>query len=250
VGLIVPSSNTTMETEIPEMVRRRATLDPDTTFTFHSSRVRMRKVTQEELTEMVGASSRCASELADARVDVIAYACLVAVMSQGPGEHERIEHQLATVAAADGCDAPVISSAGALVRAAQAMGVSRVAMVTPYMKPLTTLVADYLRAAGIEVVDSISLEIPDNLEVAAHDPGRLLEIARKLDLADAEALILSACVQMRSLPAVPVVEQALGLPVMSASIATTYEILDRLGVEPVVPEAGSLLSGRVGAPTA
>jgi maleate isomerase len=244
VGLIVPSSNTTMETEIPEMLGRRRALDPETRFTFHSSRVRMRRVTQEELAQMVSASARCATELADASVDVIAYACLVAVMSQGVGEHERIERELAETARANGCDAPVISSAGSLVRAIRAMGVSSVAMVTPYMKSLTDLVAAYISAAGIRVVDTISLEIPDNLEVAAHDPMRLPEIARRLDIGNAEALILSACVQMRSLPAVPIVEEELGLPVLSASIATTYEILESLGLEPTVPDAGALLSGQ------
>jgi maleate isomerase len=243
VGLIVPSSNTTMETEIPEMLRARGEIDPTSKFTFHSSRVRMRQVTQEELTHMVNASGRCATELADAQVDVLAYACLVAVMAQGPGEHERVERMLGETAAAEGCPAPVVSSAGALVRAIQAMGISRVAVVAPYMKPLTALVAGYLAAAGIEVVDSISLEIPDNLEVAAHDPLRLPEIAKRLDLEAAEAVVLSACVQMRSLAAVAVVEEALGLPVLSASIATTYEILDRLGLDPVVPRAGALLSG-------
>ena len=34
VGLIVPSSNTTMETEIPEMLRRRSQIEPES-FTFH-----------------------------------------------------------------------------------------------------------------------------------------------------------------------------------------------------------------------
>lgn len=250
VGLIVPSSNTTMETEIPEMLRRRAAVHPDTAFTFHSSRVRMRRVTQEELTDMVRASDRCASELADARVDVIAYACLVAVMSQGPGEHDRVERQLAGAARADGCAAPVVSSAGALVRGAKALGVTRVAMVAPYMKPLTESVVGYLGACGIEVVDAISLEIPDNLEVAAHDPMLLPEIARRLDLGQAEALILSACVQMRSLPAIQLVEEELGLPVLSASVATAYEILDRLKLEPIVPDAGALLSGSIRASAA
>ncbi len=41
VGLIVPSSNTTMETEIPAMLRRRECEVPDQTFAFHSSRTRM-----------------------------------------------------------------------------------------------------------------------------------------------------------------------------------------------------------------
>ena len=48
VGQIVPSSNVTMETEIPAMLRARETVLPDR-FTFHSARMRMKKVTKEEL---------------------------------------------------------------------------------------------------------------------------------------------------------------------------------------------------------
>jgi maleate isomerase len=51
IGQIVPSSNTTMETEIPAMLRARAALRPER-FTFHSSRMRMHKVTREELEAM------------------------------------------------------------------------------------------------------------------------------------------------------------------------------------------------------
>lgn len=242
VGLIVPSSNTTMETEIPELLRRRTAVGGES-FTFHSSRVRMQHVTKEELTRMVNDSDRCALELADARVDAMAYACLVAIMSQGVGYHETSERRLAGIAAEGGCAVPIVSSAGALVRGIHALGVSRVAIVTPYMKPLTALVVEYLEHAGIEVVDSISLEISNNLEVAAHDLLLLPEIARRLDISSAEAVILSACVQMRSLPAIQPAEDALGLPVLSAAVATAWEILDRLGVEPVVPDAGALLAG-------
>ena len=243
VGLIVPSSNTTMETEVPELLRRRSELRGEL-FTFHSSRVRMQHVTKEELTRMVCDSDRCALELSDARVDVIAYACLVAIMSQGNGFHVQSEQRLAEIAAANGGPAPVVSSAGALVRGIHALGATRVAIVTPYMKPLTALVVEYLRDAGIEVVDSISLEIQNNLDVAAHDPALLPAIARRLDIGAAEAVVLSACVQMRSLPAIAETEQTLGLPVLSAAVATAYEVLDRLGIDPVVPGAGALLSGR------
>lgn len=69
VGLIVPSSNVTMETEIPALFRRREALAPER-FTFHSSRARMRTVSAEELARMVEASDECAAELADARCDV------------------------------------------------------------------------------------------------------------------------------------------------------------------------------------
>jgi tripartite-type tricarboxylate transporter receptor subunit TctC len=82
IGQIVPSSNTTMETEIPAMLRAREAREPER-FSFHSARMRMKKVTPDELARMDADSDRCALELSDARVDVLGYACLVAIMSMG-----------------------------------------------------------------------------------------------------------------------------------------------------------------------
>src|SRR4051812_4960911 len=126
VGLIVPSSNTTMETELPQMLRRRAELTGEE-FTFHSSRARLQQVTPEELARMVDDGERCAAEVADARVDVVAYACLVALMAQGAGFHRVAEERLAGALAEAGCEAPVVTSAGALVEAIAALGAARIA---------------------------------------------------------------------------------------------------------------------------
>src|SRR5690349_5856674 len=144
VGLIVPSSNTTMETEIPRMLRAREMALPDQTFTFHSSRMRMKHVTPEELRAMNAQMDRCAAELADARCDVVTTACLVAIMAQGPGYHCTAEDSITAALRAEGAQAPVISSAGALLDGIAALGVSRVAIITPYMKPLTQAVVEYL----------------------------------------------------------------------------------------------------------
>src|SRR4051812_32110720 len=114
IGLIVPSSNTTMETELPIMFRRREAVTGEQ-FTFHSSRAHLKQVSAEELTAMVHDSERCAVEVSDADVDAIAYACLVAVMAQGHGAHTEIERRLAARAAENGREVPVVSSAGALV---------------------------------------------------------------------------------------------------------------------------------------
>ena len=101
VGLIVPSSNTTMETEVPAMLRAREAVLPER-FTFHSSRMRMKEVTKEELVAMDRDSDRCAVELSDARMDVMGYACLVAIMSMGLGYHRVSQERLRGVAAANG----------------------------------------------------------------------------------------------------------------------------------------------------
>lgn len=243
IGQIVPSSNTTMETEIPAMLRAREAVEPER-FTFHSSRMRMKKVTKEELAAMDADSDRCAAELADARVDVIGYACLVAIMSMGKGYHCQSQARLRAVAAKEGAAVPVVTSAGALIDGLHALGAKRIALVAPYMKPLTRMVADYIEAEGIEVLDSVSLEIADNLEVGRCDPMALVAIYKRLNLKGVDALVLSSCVQMPSLTAIPLVEEECGLPVVSAAVCTTYDMLRTLDLKPHVPQAGALLSGR------
>lgn len=231
-----------METEIPAMLRAREAIRPER-FTFHSSRMRMHKVSKEELAAMDLESHRCAAELADARVDVMGYACLVAIMSMGLGYHRESERRLTEIARANRCEAAIITSAGALVDGLKTIGAKRVSILTPYMRSLTGLVVDYIESEGIEVVDALSFEIPDNLEVGRRDPMQLLEDVKRLNTAGCDAVVLSACVQMPSLPAIQIVENRLGIPVTSSSICTTRKLLEALSLEPVVPDAGMLLRG-------
>ena len=241
IGQIVPSSNTTMETEVPAMLRRHA---DGGRFTFHSSRMRMKRVTREELAAMDRDSDRCALELSDARVDVMGYACLVAIMSMGLGYHREAAQRLHRRTVDNGGPAPVVTSAGALIDGLHAIGARKVAVIAPYMKPLTQIVVDYIEAEGIEVLDRVALEIEDNLEVGRRDPMALVDIADRLNLANVDAVVLSACVQMPSLAAVPVVEARLGVPVVSSAVCTTFRMLEELGLDTAVPDAGSLLTGR------
>ena len=124
VGLIVPSSNITMETEIPALLKERERILPER-FTFHSSRMRMKSVVKEELEAMDADSLRCAAELSDAAVDVQAYACLVAIMSMGFGYHRVSSEKLHKATVDNGRPIPVLNSAGALIDGRKDMGVKR-----------------------------------------------------------------------------------------------------------------------------
>lgn len=164
-------------------------------------------------------------------------------MAMGLGYHRQSEKRLQQATADNDALAPVITSAGALVEALHVMKAKRIAIVAPYMKPLTELVVNYIREEGFEVQDWRALEIPDNLAVARHDPANLPGIVAGMDLEGVDVVVLSACVQMQSLPAVAKVEAQTGKPVVTAAIATTYAMLKALDLEPIVPGAGALLSG-------
>ena len=237
VGLVLPRSNVTVETELPALLSRHA----DATFSFHSSRMRMAKVSPAQLAAMNSQRERCIMELGDANPDVILYACLVALMAAGPGEHQRVESIVAEQLATGGSETKVRSSAGALVEGTRALGARRIALVTPYMRPLAEKVVAYLEAEDLEVVDWRALEVEDNREVGCIPGDRVMEAARSLDLTGADALIISACVQMPSLPLVQAAEDEFGLPVLSAATAGAYSILRASGLPVSIPDAGSLL---------
>ena len=240
IGQIVPSSNTTMETEIPAMLRAREALHPER-FTFHSSRMRMHRVTPEELANMNKEGLRCAAELADARVDVMSTACLVAIMAQGLGYHRQVEANFRRIADENGSDAKVMTSAGALIHGLKKLNAKKISLLAPYMRPLTAKVVAYIESEGIEVIDSICFEIPDNLEVGRRDPMRLLDDVKKLNIANVDVVVLSACVQMQSMPALQLAQEALGLPVTSTSACTTRNMLDLLGLKAATPGYGQVL---------
>ena len=227
VGLLVPSSNVTMEIELPALLGQG--VPANEVPSFHSARMRMTAVTAEALAAMDAQAEHRAGELADAQVDVIAYACLVAVMVQGPGAHRSAEQRLS-----DAAGVPVVSSAGALVDAVRALGVERVAIATPYAPSLTDTVIDYLAAEDIEVVDAVSLGVTDNGAVGRLDPANLVDIAVRLDRSRAQAIVASACVQMPSLPAIANIHAVTGLPTMSAATATARSLRLALGFSPLV----------------
>jgi maleate isomerase len=237
IGLVVPSSNVTVESELPRLLSRAPGVD----FTFHSSRMRMHAVTPDQLRAMNAQRDRCVLEIGDAGVDLLLYACLVAIMASGLGEHRRIEFAIAEQFATGGLDTKVISSAGALVTALNALGAQRVGLVMPYMRPLASQVVAYMEAEGFEVTDWRALEVADNVEVGCIPGGRVMEAARSMDLSGMDALVLSCCVQMPSLDLVQAAEDEFGLPVLSAATAGAYTILRSLDLTVDLPGAGSLL---------
>lgn len=243
LGLIVPSSNVTMEIEIPTMLRAREILFPDK-FSFHSARVGMREVTPAGLRKMNARVKGIMPHLLDAQVDIILEACLVAAMQDSRDKkHGR------------GCDIPnhikrnertipVLTSAEALIEALKILRAHRIALIAPYTDEITAFVIDIISDAGIYVADSCNLCVSDNCMVGKLDPENLISIARTLKLTDVDALVISACVQMPSLSVINLVESEIGIPVLSASTATTFGLLKELQLETKVPGAGTLLSGK------
>jgi len=58
-----------------------------------------------------------------------------------------------------------------------------------------------------------------------------------------DVLVASACVQMPSLEAIDLIQAECGIPVTSAAVCTTYEMMKKLGIEAKSTIGGELLNG-------
>lgn len=223
IGMIVPSSNTTMEMEVPALIRRLA---PGASFSFHGARVRMLHVKQEELERMNADASRAMTELMDAPLDAVAYACLVAIMAMGDGYHRKAEADLSAI----GPGVPFVTSAGALVEELHLVGARRIALVMPYGDALARRVADDLEAEGFTVADYVNLRVTDNAAVGRIPRGDVLSALDRLDTASVDQVVLSCCVQMPSASVLDEAAARLDGRVTSAALCTSRQLLRRLGL--------------------
>ena len=118
--------------------------------------------------------------------------------------------------------APVVYSVGALVEGLQALGAKKIAVPTLHMKPLTQMVADYIKHKRFTVTDSLSMKIADSLKVGARNPLAASRLVGKLNTAGVDAAVLAACVQMPSPASIEIVEDRLVIPAISAPVCTAY----------------------------
>jgi maleate isomerase len=219
VGLVIPSLNVVVEDDL----RRELPADVG----YHIGRVRLAKtggrVTPAALLDAGRDAVAQSTLLADAGVDVVAFNCTGASLSDGPEGAKRLR---AEIAAATGTAAT--TTILAVVRTLQASGLRRIVHVCPFTPEFSTDEAAFLRAAGFEIVASSGLNFTDARRAARLSPDEIADIAARLDDPGADGLFL-ACANVRAMEATTVLQRRLGKPVVTSNQAVIWELLDMLG---------------------
>lgn len=135
---------------------------------------------------------------------------------------------------------PFITAFGSVIAALDHLGVTRVALGTPYDEKLTLQGKENLESHGREVVSFDWLR--DVRSIFEEPPARVCGLGRKVDRPAAQAVFLSG-VGMPTVSVLGALEQDLGKPVISSAGAMLWNALRVAGVAPVVPGYGRLLAG-------
>ena len=225
IGLLVPSSNTTMEPDFYAMAPRGVTI--------HTARMRLSKVTPEALIRMADDTERAAGLLADAGVDVIVYGCTTGSLLGGveweEGLVRRIEEETGI---------PAVSTSSAVVNALRSLGAKRIGVATPYSEELNGLEKRFLEDLGFQVTGIRGLGLLDNLDIGRVGKGTLEDITREVS-DEADAVFIS-CTNLPVLGLIEEFEKEFSRPVVNSNQASMWAAL-RGRVIPGVDGFGELM---------
>ena len=225
-GALVPSTNTTVEIEYNRLLPPALQL--------HAARVGNAGPTpfSPPRDEDVDYQSRL---LGDAKVEVL---CLIQTSASlfEDGYDARIKQIMSGRAGV-----PAVTSAEAIGEALQALGVKRIAIVTPYSQDVIDRAARYYETNfGLEVVAKEAFGATDAYAIGRMGAGNATEAFARVDRPEAEALVMPGGA-FQTMTHIAAWEERFGKPVISTNQAALWSMLRVMKITEPLPGLGRLL---------
>lgn len=227
IGLLVPSSNTTVEPEFYRALPRDVTL--------HTARLYLTRITPDAILNMVGEMEAQARLLASADVDVIVLGATAPSFLKGLGYDRELIQKIQAVT---GRTATTTSTA--LIEAIRHVGARRVVLGSAYDEKVNGIARAFIEASGVEVLAMKGLSLVDNLVVGRLGADTAYDLARQVDRDDVDAIVLS-CTNWQTMDAIERIERDTGKPVISTTQASIWAALRIVGYTAPIDGYGRLL---------
>lgn len=180
-------------------------------------------VTPETLAAMAGdVTAAAALILPDEGLDAVVYSCTSASVVIGD---DRV--RAAIRAGKPGAEPITPISAG--FAALRALGAHRITLLTPYTPQTTRPMADCFSAGGFALQGVSCLNLADDRQMARISHATIIEAARAALAPGSQALFI-ACTAVRAAAIIDRIEDAAGVPVVSANSATLWAAARACGV--------------------
>jgi maleate cis-trans isomerase len=174
--------------------------------------------------------------LASRNVDYIMHCGMPVVTTRGKGFEEEIVKLIT-----DATGLPASTSIRSAIRALAHLGIANVAVLTPYPQELHQSALTFLAASGFSVVaerteDVVFKRLQD--VTPAHIAGTAVRVLAAAPSADG---IYIPCNQWSAADAAPLIESALGVPVVTGAHADHWEAFRTLGINDRIKGQGRLM---------
>lgn len=216
VGLLVPSSNTVMENDLHAGL-------PKDRYSVHTARMYLVETTREAEIRMIeDYAPKGAADVGTAELDLFVFGCTSGGSLFGLDYDRKICRELGEAAK---CES--LGTISAVNQTLDARGFKKLAIITPYIEDLTQAVAKAAETDTRKVVAAHGMNISVNVELATPTPSEIVAFAvDKLRDVEFDGLFVS-CTNFRSLEAIPELEAALGVPVVTSNSCVIEQVRKR-----------------------
>jgi maleate cis-trans isomerase len=234
IGVLVPPGNPTVEPELYRMAPSGVSV--------HFARLQAPPATgppggaggMEERTRAYREGlDGPAQALGEVRPAIVLLAHTASSYALGWGREQPLVDRIASL-----CRAPALLAAHAVRVALHHLGVTRLALGTPYPESISRQGRAYWEAAGFQIVGYHRLA--DVTDIYSETEERAAELARRADTSEAQAVLISGT-GLPTVGALERLERELGKPVVSSNQACLWRALRLAGVSEPVTGFGRLL---------
>lgn len=233
IGVVVPSVNTVIETWYPKVVPSSVSV--------HVARMLISAgVTPDTLRAMDRHGIEAAKTLATCRPSVVLYACTAS--SFVGGRHSDLE-LMTELEKAIGI--PVVTTTESVLRALGALKVRSLAVASPYTTEVANLEVAFLQDCGYPVLGHSNLGIRNGFDLATPSTEEIAALARSAWTSagfSADAVFIG-CMNLRSHSVIDGLEIEFGVPVVTATQASLWHVLNMAEVDQPIRGLGRLFSG-------
>lgn len=228
IGVMVPSSNTSVEIDFARVARPGVSI--------HSARMWLTGSDADGLDRMNEDIATAARHLGSADVRLLVYACTGGSLLKGAGWDRALAREISELAGG----VPTITTSTAALDALDALGLERLSLLTPYPPTMTRIVREFLEDNGFEVLSVAGRNHANNLEIGNDPIDAIVDFALANRAESADGFFCS-CTNWRSMAAAEAIERATGKPVVTANLATVWATFRAIGVTDPIEGYGKLL---------
>ncbi len=228
LGLMVPSSNTSVEIDFRRAARPGVSV--------HTARMWLTGSDADVLDRMNEDIDTAAKHLGSAAVELIVYACTGGSLYGGVGSDTKTARRLTELSGG----IPAVTTTTAVLEALKALSIRRLALLTPYPVRMTEIVRHFLEDNGFEVLSVAGRGHGSNLEIGDDPPEAIVDFALD-NLAEESEGIFCSCTNWRSMAAAEEIERRTGKSVVTSNQATIWAAYRRIGITDPIEGYGRLL---------
>ncbi|MFZ3353650.1 MAG: hypothetical protein WA268_22595 [Xanthobacteraceae bacterium] len=227
IGVLLPSSSSVQERDIGRALPEDITL--------HVARMRLNNVDADSTLRVVQEIESESQKLADVDVDVIIFPATAPSSRNGPGYDQELIKRISTASGK-----PATTASTALLEALRTLSIKQIVLGAPWSASINRTVTAFLEANGVKVVAQEGLGFVRNLEIGLLDPQTALDIGRRVNRPEADAVML-ACGNWSTFDIVDQLERDLGKPVLTTNQVSLWHALKIMGTRPLDSGPGVLL---------